>query len=152
MQAETRGDELCCTRFAAYFRPLSGSIPFTCSIEESPVTAGIPRVTGLFLSVYVPSLSLKIRTNWACFSKAYRSGVDLPQQIRGPPAQSMTNPMETERGNVMLTKDYVSLRLQEYKDNEKISLEARQNGLTSRSPPFMNISKGGATSGQTRST
>lgn len=129
-----------------------GSIPFTCSIEESPVTAGIPRVTGLFLSVYVPSLSLKIRTNWACFSKAYRSGVDLPQQIRGPPAQSMTNPMETERGNVMLTKDYVSLRLQEYKDNEKISLEARQNGLTSRSPPFMNISKGGATSGQTRST
>ena len=99
-----------------------GSIPFTCSIEESPVTAGIPRVTGLFLSVYVPSLSLKIRTNWACFSKAYRSGVDLPQQIRGPPAQSMTNPMETERGNVMLTKDYVSLRLQEYKDNEKISL------------------------------
>jgi hypothetical protein len=64
----------------------------------------------------------------------------------------MTNPMETERGNVMLTKDYVSLRLQEYKDNEKISLEARQNGLTSRSPPFMNISKGGATSGQTRST
>lgn len=152
MQAETRGDELCCTRFAAYFRPLSGSIPFTCSIEESPVTAGIPRVTGLFLSVYVPSLSLKIRTNWACFSKAYRSGVDLPQQIKGPPAQSMTNPMETERGNVMLTKDYVSLRLQEYKDNEKISLEARQNGLTSRSPPFMNISKGGATSGQTRST
>ena len=129
-----------------------GSIPFTCSIEESPVTAGIPRVTGLFLSVYVPSLSLKIRTNWACFSKAYRSGVDLPQQIKGPPAQSMTNPMETERGNVMLTKDYVSLRLQEYKDNEKISLEARQNGLTSRSPPFMNISKGGATSGQTRST
>ena len=129
-----------------------GSIPFTCSIEEGPVTAGIPRVTGLFLSVYVPSLSLKIRTNWACFSKAYRSGVDLPQQIRGPPAQSMTNPIETERGNVMLTKDYVSLRLQEYKDNEKISLEARQNGLTSRSPPFMNISKGGATSGQTRST
>lgn len=43
-------------------------------------------------------------------------------------------------------------RNNDYWNNEKISLEARQNGLTSRSPPFMNISKGGATSGQTRST
>ena len=49
-----------------------GSIPFTCSIEESPVTAEIATVTGFLLFLAYHRFRKKKRVNTSDFLKAYK--------------------------------------------------------------------------------
>ena len=88
---------------------------------------------GFFLCLQLPLFG-KNRAGWTDFFKAYRSkyrsGTKPPfPRCCGPPICSMTNPIEKERGNVMLTREYIAYQLQKYKSEQKLSIEAMAQKL-----------------------
>ena len=71
-----------------------------------------------------------------------RTGQNTGQTLGRPyasvvvlPHTAMTNPIEKERGNVMLTREYIAYQLQKYKEAHKISIEdmARMLGISQTS-------------------